>query len=111
MLAADRLAVQGGRTTASSSARHASISAFHQVESFLLSLTDARDDGRVIFTVETSQHGKAGVLLKYILLNPAERFREVVESARSVILAGGTMEPARFIPIYSATDVSGMASR
>jgi chromosome transmission fidelity protein 1 len=33
--------------------------------------------------------------MKYILLNPAERFREVVEQARSVVLAGGTMEPVR----------------
>lgn len=28
-----------------------------------------------------------------MLLNPAERFKEVINSARSVILAGGTMEP------------------
>lgn len=33
------------------------------------------------------------VVIKYVLLNPSERFKEVVEEARSVILAGGTMEP------------------
>lgn len=68
--------------------RHASIAAFHSVESFLLSLTDARDDGRIIMTMEAE-----AVVIKYVLLNPSERFAEVVNSARSVILAGGTMEP------------------
>ncbi len=31
--------------------------------------------------------------LKYLLLAPAEAFREVAEEARSVVLAGGTMAP------------------
>ncbi|RXK42015.1 chromosome transmission fidelity protein 1 [Tremella mesenterica] len=68
--------------------RHAAIAAFHLVESFLLSLTDAKDDGRVILSEEGGK-----LELRYILLNPAERFREVVEQVRSVVLAGGTMEP------------------
>jgi Rad3-related DNA helicase len=79
--------------------KHASIAAFHLVESFLLCLTDARDDGRVLLSIEdgpsTSPASTPIVTLKYILLNPAERFKEVVDSARSVILAGGTMEPVR----------------
>ncbi|RSH93859.1 minichromosome maintenance protein 5 [Saitozyma podzolica] len=81
-------AAKGGKAP-SMTLRHAAIAAFHQVEAFLLSLTDARDDGRVVLSVEES----AGVTMRYILLNPAERFREVVEQARSVVLAGGTMEP------------------
>lgn len=75
---------EGKRSTA---ARHASIAAFRGVEALLLSLTDARDDGRVILSKED------GTVLKYVLLNPAERFAEVVSAARSVVLAGGTMEP------------------
>lgn len=63
------------------------------MESFLLSLTDARDDGRIVFSIDTSAGGRTTVVLKYILLNPAERFQELVDSARSVVLAGGTMEP------------------
>ena len=68
------------------------MAAFHLVEGFLLSLTDARDDGRVMISVEEGSTGKH-VLFKYILLNPAERFRKVVEEARCVVLAGGTMTP------------------
>lgn len=70
------------------SARHASIASFRAVEGLLLSLTDARDDGRVILEL-----GDRGVVLKYVLLNPSERFADVVSTARAVVLAGGTMEP------------------
>ena len=85
-----------GKTSRTTTARHASIASFHLVESFLLSLTDARDDGRVLISVEEGSSGKH-VVLKYILLNPAERFKEVVEQARCVILAGGTMTPVSFL--------------
>ncbi|WVF71908.1 hypothetical protein IAT40_006718 [Kwoniella sp. CBS 6097] len=77
----------------SASVRHASIAAFHVVETFLLSLVDAKDDGRVLLSLDELQSGNKVVTIKYVLLNPAERFKEVVEQARSVILAGGTMEP------------------
>ncbi len=90
---------QGAKAHVTVAAKHASIAAFHQVEAFLLSLTDARDDGRIILSTE-ARSGHTGVdgakhvvSLKYMLLNPAERFKEVVDSARCVILAGGTMEP------------------
>ncbi|KAK1925113.1 helicase C-terminal domain-containing protein [Papiliotrema laurentii] len=89
---AEEAALKDNKAGRSTSARHASIASFHLVEAFLLSLTDARDDGRVMLSVEEGSSGKS-VTLKYILLNPAERFREVVEEARCVILAGGTMSP------------------
>lgn len=41
--------------------------------------------------------------MRYILLNPAERFREVVEQARSVVLAGGTMEPVSVRELVSGS--------
>ncbi|WWC89834.1 uncharacterized protein L201_004762 [Kwoniella dendrophila CBS 6074] len=76
----------------SATQRHASIASLHIVESFLLSLVDAREDGRVILSREEN-NGNQIMAIKYVLLNPAERFKEIVEEARSVILAGGTMEP------------------
>lgn len=36
---------------------------------------------------------KQEITLKYNLLNPQEHFRDIVQSARAVILAGGTMSP------------------
>ncbi|KAL4080644.1 DNA repair helicase [Scleroderma citrinum] len=62
------------------------------VEAFMLSLTGAREDGRIIFS-STGSDGKFETEMKYVLLNPSTTFRDIVESARSVILAGGTMSP------------------
>ncbi|KAG0371448.1 DEAD H (Asp-Glu-Ala-Asp His) box helicase 11 [Mortierella sp. AD032] len=84
------------------------------VDAFLMSLLNADNDGRVIVAMEDdrveggdvedgddgSQMGSlAGreknqvPVLKFMLLNPANVFKPLVEEARSVILAGGTMEP------------------
>jgi chromosome transmission fidelity protein 1 len=81
------------------------------VEGFMLSLTGASEgrlsvvsrsgthfvciDGRIsISLIRTTE--KFDVELKYQQLNPSPHFMEVVEAARSVILAGGTMSPVRF---------------
>ncbi|EZF70396.1 hypothetical protein H105_07211 [Trichophyton soudanense CBS 452.61] len=60
---------------------------FH-VQSFLLPLMDPSDEGRLFYE-------KVGgdVQMKYLLLDPTSRLKELVEDARAVILAGGTMEP------------------
>ena len=52
-------------------------------------------DGRIIFTHKTSSHeqGKPEIQIRYQSLNPAPQFRAVVDAARAVILAGGTMSP------------------
>ena len=82
----------------STSTRHSSISSMHVLESFLLSLSNADADGRVLISSTPPPPGstdgtKAVVTLKYLLLNPTDHFRDVVDQARSVVLAGGTMEP------------------
>ncbi|KAH7904949.1 DNA repair helicase [Hygrophoropsis aurantiaca] len=59
----------------------------HTVEAFLLGLAGASEDGRLIFSLARD------VEVKYQLLNPSTLFRDVVDVARSVVLAGGTMSP------------------
>ena len=51
-------------------------------------------DGRIIFTHNSSrERSTPEIQIKYQSLNPAPQFRAVVDAARSVILAGGTMSP------------------
>ncbi|CAG8638754.1 5586_t:CDS:10 [Funneliformis mosseae] len=72
-----------------------------QIEAFLMSLTNGNQDGRVILGFQqiiVPIEGKRETTVKYIpnikylLLNPSSQFKDIVEEARSVILAG-TMEP------------------
>ncbi|KAI5293263.1 ATP-dependent DNA helicase chl1, partial [Ascosphaera atra] len=60
-----------------------------QIQSFIISLMNPSKEGKLFY--EKGQDGD--VLLRYLLLDPTEHFREVVEDARAVILAGGTMSP------------------
>lgn len=60
---------------------------FH-IQSFLLPLMNPSEEGRLFY-----QKNQDDVLLKYMLLDPTNHFREIVEDARAVILAGGTMSP------------------
>ncbi|OQE00785.1 hypothetical protein PENVUL_c046G01102 [Penicillium vulpinum] len=60
---------------------------FH-IQSFLLPLMNPSEEGRLFF-----QKSQDDVLLKYMLLDPTNHFREIAEDARAVILAGGTMSP------------------
>lgn len=60
------------------------------VVTFLESLINRNEDGRILVTCSadlTKSH------IKYILLNSANHFSDVVQQARSIIVAGGTMEP------------------
>lgn len=63
----------------------------YQVLEFLKSLTNELEDGRVIVTIDKQSVRKSS--LKFMLLNPAKRFDDILQQARSVILIGGTMEP------------------
>lgn len=59
------------------------------IQSFLQVLGNPSPEGR--FFYEKTQSGD--MLLKYTLLDPTYHFRAIVDEARAVILAGGTMAP------------------
>ena len=83
------------------------------IEAFLQALTAVDKDGRVVVTrrglcmcvcVYVCMSVCVGVCvcstavtnqsrLKYLLLNPSVHFTTVVEEARAVVIAGGTMQP------------------
>ncbi|XP_073400309.1 ATP-dependent DNA helicase DDX11 isoform X2 [Dendrobates tinctorius] len=67
-----------------------SASPLMQIESFLFALTNANQDGRVLVQMQGSV---ARSHLKFLMLNPAVHFAEVLRECRSVIIAGGTMQP------------------
>ena len=60
-----------------------------QVQSFFQALTNPSAEGR--FFHSSAEDGD--VCLRYMLLDPTHHFKEIVEEARCVILAGGTMSP------------------
>ncbi|XP_059062417.1 ATP-dependent DNA helicase DDX11 isoform X1 [Achroia grisella] len=61
----------------------------YRIMEFLELLCDRSENGRVLAQTGHLQSGQ----LKYLLLNPIEHFAEVTKQCRSVVLAGGTMEP------------------
>uniref|UniRef100_A0A673UKP7 DEAD/H-box helicase 11 n=1 Tax=Suricata suricatta TaxID=37032 RepID=A0A673UKP7_SURSU len=60
------------------------------IEGFLAALTTANQDGRVILNRQGSLSQSS---LKFLLLNPAVHFAQVVKECRAVVIAGGTMQP------------------
>lgn len=71
--------------------RIATVSMLYRLQAFLLALAEPDRDGRIIISKEGSEAGRATVQLKYLLLNPEDPFRSIVEEARSVVLAGGEL--------------------
>uniref|UniRef100_A0A8C1M341 Helicase ATP-binding domain-containing protein n=1 Tax=Cyprinus carpio TaxID=7962 RepID=A0A8C1M341_CYPCA len=61
-----------------------------QVESFLFALTNSNKDGRVMIQ---RQECLSQSSLKFLLLNAAVHFAQIVQECRAVIIAGGTMQP------------------
>jgi chromosome transmission fidelity protein 1 len=59
------------------------------LQGFLLALTNPSEEGR-FFYIENED---GDMSLKYMLLDPTHHFKEIVDEARTVILAGGTMSP------------------
>lgn len=67
-----------------------STSPMMQVEGFFMALTNSNADGRVVL----HKHGVVSESsVKFLLLNPAVHFAEVLRECRAVVIAGGTMQP------------------
>uniref|UniRef100_A0A8C7RSC7 ATP-dependent DNA helicase DDX11 n=1 Tax=Oncorhynchus mykiss TaxID=8022 RepID=A0A8C7RSC7_ONCMY len=70
--------------------RELAASPMMQVEGFFMALTNANTDGRVVLH---TQGNVAVSSMKFLLLNPAVHFSQVLKDCRAVIIAGGTMQP------------------
>ncbi|CAM9137770.1 unnamed protein product [Scytosiphon promiscuus] len=88
-------------------------SALQAVEGFLDALTNASRDGRILATYGGKEGGGGGrgissvknitkqqqqqddeePSVKFLMLNPAVHFDEIVKKARALVLVGGTMQP------------------
>lgn len=64
------------------------ISPLKVVENFMNTLSHPDIDGRILVYKENNK-----IYFKYLLLNPSNSFRDIVDEARTVVLAGGTLEP------------------
>jgi chromosome transmission fidelity protein 1 len=67
-----------------------------KVISFLVAITNPSNEGKLVFGRSPSME----LQLEYILLDPSHAFRDVVEQARCVVLAGGTMQPVSDYTTY-----------
>ncbi|XP_038124814.1 ATP-dependent DNA helicase DDX11 [Cyprinodon tularosa] len=67
-----------------------SASPMMQVEGFFLALTNSNTDGRVVLNKQGTLSESS---VKFLLLNPAVHFAQVLKECRAVIIAGGTMQP------------------
>jgi chromosome transmission fidelity protein 1 len=68
----------------------ATVPVLTHIQGFLLALMNPSAEGR--FVCSKADDG-TGLVLRYMLLDPTYHFKEIVEEARAVVLAGGTMSP------------------
>ncbi|XP_037306995.2 ATP-dependent DNA helicase DDX11 [Pungitius pungitius] len=61
-----------------------------QVEGFFMALTNSNTDGRVLVHKQGTLSESS---IKFLLLNPAVHFAQVLKQCRAVVIAGGTMQP------------------
>ncbi|KKY21951.1 putative imidazole glycerol phosphate synthase hishf [Diplodia seriata] len=75
---------------ASRSVARSSMPVLMHIQSFFYALLNPSAEGRFFYAKNDED---LGLCLKYMLLDPTHHFREIVDDARAVILAGGTMSP------------------
>jgi chromosome transmission fidelity protein 1 len=76
-------------TNASKQGPRQSVPVLTHVQGFLMSLMNPSAEGRFFFSKEET----SSITLRYMLLDPTFHFKDIVEDARAVVLAGGTMSP------------------
>ncbi|MFH4973995.1 hypothetical protein AB6A40_000704 [Gnathostoma spinigerum] len=76
-------------------------SPLYKVQQFIESLTYNCSDARILVVRSTVDQPPK---LRFILLNPASKLIDLVNDARSIILIGGTLEPAKQL-IHSFTNI------
>lgn len=79
-------------------------SAFFTFIEFIKTLTSPTDDGRILYCKANTMQKS---FLKFLHLNPSSHFQDIVQNARSVILAGGTMQPiSEFTDLFINSGIS-----
>ncbi|QDS71585.1 hypothetical protein FKW77_006132 [Venturia effusa] len=78
------------RGQATKAPREISVPVLTHIQGFLLALMNPSAEGRFFYSRTKEDND---ITLKYMLLDPTFHFKEIVEEARAVILAGGTMSP------------------
>lgn len=80
--------------------RPSSSSSVYGIAELLLALMGSTASDRILCQAKTAEDETASV--RYLSLDAEARFRDLFSSARSVIFAGGTLEPrSEFAPLYS----------
>ncbi|KDN45742.1 DNA repair helicase [Tilletiaria anomala UBC 951] len=126
---ADKQAIQAANSRSGGSLENRnSITSMRTISSFLLSLINADQDGKVLLSMLPQNISKerplanAGadasaapnMIIKYQLLNPSKSFKTLVDQSRAIILAGGTMEPVsdllmQVLPHVPPTQISRLS--
>lgn len=88
--------VKTGPKNASKQGPRQSVPVLTHVQGFLMSLMNPSAEGRFFFSKEEM----SSITLKYMLLDPTFHFKDIVEDARAVVLAGGTMSPVTHLKSF-----------
>lgn len=81
--------MKGGVERTSEKSPRQTVPVLMHVQAFLLSLMNPSAEGRFFYAKEEDSN----IALRYMLLDPTFHFKCIVEEARAVVLAGGTMSP------------------
>jgi chromosome transmission fidelity protein 1 len=77
-----------GRATGSEPSFKSTVPVLTHIQAFMLTMMNPSPEGRFIYSKVDNEP-----TLRYMLLDPTNHFREIVDEARAVVLAGGTMSP------------------